>query len=93
MINDRDEKQRTVGHLSQTVISQSNYLFAALCAYIKLEWLRKATKLNHFFTLRQFLFNWLRKVRVITKTCACERMFVFYRLDGNGCYRHFVTIL
>jgi len=33
---------------TQTVTSQSNHLFASLCAYIKLEWLRKATKLNHF---------------------------------------------
>jgi hypothetical protein len=33
---------------TQTVTTQSNHLFAALCAYIKLEWLRKATKLNHF---------------------------------------------
>ena len=33
---------------TQTVTTQSNHLFASLCAYIKLEWLRKATKLNHF---------------------------------------------
>src|SRR5574341_2277466 len=33
---------------TQTVTTPSNHLFAALCAYIKLEWLRKATKLNHF---------------------------------------------
>jgi hypothetical protein len=33
---------------TQTVTTQSNHLFAALCAYIKLEWLRKATQLNHF---------------------------------------------
>jgi hypothetical protein len=33
---------------TQTVVTQSNHLFAALCAYIKLEWLRKATHLNHF---------------------------------------------
>ena len=33
---------------TQTVTTQTNHLFAALCAYIKLEWLRKATKLNHF---------------------------------------------
>ena len=33
---------------TQTVTSQSNHLFAALYAYIKLEWLRKATHLNHF---------------------------------------------
>ncbi|MEP7284639.1 MAG: hypothetical protein ABI947_02585 [Chloroflexota bacterium] len=30
---------------TQTV---TNHLFAALYAYIKLQWLRKATKLNHF---------------------------------------------
>lgn len=33
---------------TQTVTTQSNHLFAALCAYIKLEWLRKTTHLNHF---------------------------------------------
>lgn len=33
---------------TQTVTTQSNHMFAALCAYIKLEWLRKSTKLNHF---------------------------------------------
>jgi hypothetical protein len=33
---------------TQTVTTQFNHLFAALCAYIKLAWLRKATKLNHF---------------------------------------------
>jgi hypothetical protein len=33
---------------TQTVTSQSNHLFAALCAYIKLEWLRKSTHLTHF---------------------------------------------
>lgn len=33
---------------TQTVTTQSNHLFASLCAYIKLEWLRRATKLNHF---------------------------------------------
>ena len=33
---------------TQTVTSQSNHLFAALYAYVKLEWLRKATHLNHF---------------------------------------------
>jgi len=33
---------------TQTVTSQSNHFFAALCAYLKLEWLKSATKLNHF---------------------------------------------
>jgi hypothetical protein len=33
---------------TQTVVSQTNHLFAALCAYIKLEALKTSTKLNHF---------------------------------------------
>jgi len=33
---------------TQTVTTQTNHLFASLWAYIKLEWLRKATNLNHF---------------------------------------------
>ena len=33
---------------TQTVTTQTNHLFASLWAYIKLEWLRKATTLNHF---------------------------------------------
>lgn len=33
---------------THTVTTQSNHLFASLCAYVKLEWLRKSTKLNHF---------------------------------------------
>jgi hypothetical protein len=33
---------------TQTVITQSNHFFAALCAYIKLELLKGTTKLNHF---------------------------------------------
>jgi hypothetical protein len=33
---------------TQTVTTQSNHLFASLCPYVKLEWLRKTTNLNHF---------------------------------------------
>ena len=33
---------------TQTVVSQSNHFFAALCAYIKLEWLKSSSRLNHF---------------------------------------------
>jgi hypothetical protein len=33
---------------TQTIVSQTNHFFAALCAYLKLEWLKSATKLNHF---------------------------------------------
>ncbi len=33
---------------TQTVVTQTNHFFAALCAFGKLEQLRSATKLNHF---------------------------------------------
>jgi hypothetical protein len=33
---------------TQTVTTQTNHFFAALCAYLKLEWLKSQTKLNHF---------------------------------------------
>jgi len=33
---------------TQTVVTQTNHFFAAQCAYIKLETLRRTTKLNHF---------------------------------------------
>jgi hypothetical protein len=33
---------------AQTVVSQTNHFFAALCAYVKLEWLKSSSKLNHF---------------------------------------------
>lgn len=33
---------------THTVTTQTNHMFASLCAYIKLEWLRRTTKLNHF---------------------------------------------
>jgi hypothetical protein len=33
---------------TQTVTTQTNHLVAALWAYVKLEWLRKTTHLNHF---------------------------------------------
>jgi len=33
---------------TQTVVTQTNHCFAALCGYIKLELLRSSTQLNHF---------------------------------------------
>lgn len=33
---------------TRTVTTQTNHFFAALCAYVKLEWLRTQTKLNHY---------------------------------------------
>lgn len=39
---------------TQTVTSQTNHCFAALCAYIKLEWLKTSTHLNHFAMKAKF---------------------------------------
>lgn len=33
---------------TRTVITQTNHFFAALCTFVKLEWLRTQTKLNHY---------------------------------------------
>lgn len=33
---------------TRTVTTQTNHFFAALCAFIKLEWLRTQTRLNHY---------------------------------------------
>jgi DDE superfamily endonuclease len=33
---------------TQTVVTQTNHFFAALCAFVKLELLKSTTKLNHF---------------------------------------------
>jgi len=33
---------------TQTVTTQANHFFAALCGYIKLELLKSSTRLNHF---------------------------------------------
>jgi hypothetical protein len=57
---------------TQTVKTQTNHLFAALWAYIKLEWLRKTTHLNHFalksklyVTALQSAFDSLRQLQPI----------------------------
>jgi len=46
---------------TQTVTTQTNHFFAALCGYIKLELLKVSTKLNHF-ALKSKLY--LRALRV-----------------------------
>jgi hypothetical protein len=46
---------------TQTVTTQTNHVFAALCGYIKLELLKRRTKLNHF-ALRAKLY--IRALRV-----------------------------
>jgi hypothetical protein len=33
---------------TRTVKTQSNHFFVALCTFVKLEWLRTQTKLNHY---------------------------------------------
>lgn len=45
---------------TKTVTTQSNHFFAALCAYIKLEMLKVATKTNHFALKAKLYVNALR---------------------------------
>ena len=45
---------------TQTVATQTNHFFASLCAYIKLEMLRGATKLNHFALKTKLYVNALQ---------------------------------
>ncbi len=52
---------------TQTVTTQTNHFFAALCGYIKLELLKQQTKLNHF-ALRTKLYT--RALRVAFDTLA-----------------------
>lgn len=52
---------------TQTVTTQTNHFFAALCGYIKLELLKQQTKLTHF-ALRAKLYT--RAVRVAFDTLA-----------------------
>lgn len=50
---------------TQTVTSQTNHFFASLCGYVKLEMLKRSTKLNHF-ALKSKLY--LRAVQVAFDT-------------------------
>jgi DDE superfamily endonuclease len=50
---------------SQTVTSQTNHFFASLCGYVKLEMLKRSTKLNHF-ALKSKLY--LKAVQVAFET-------------------------
>jgi len=45
---------------TQTVTTQTNHFFAALCGFIKLERLKMRTKLNHFALKSQLYLNALR---------------------------------
>jgi len=42
---------------TKTVTTQSNHLFASLCAYIKLEMLKVSTKTNHFALKARLYMN------------------------------------
>lgn len=42
---------------TQTVITQTNHFFAALCGYIKLELLKSSTKTNHFALKSKLYFS------------------------------------
>ena len=45
---------------TQTVVTQTNHFFAALCAFIKLEMLKGTTKLNHFALKTKLYVNALQ---------------------------------
>jgi hypothetical protein len=45
---------------TQTVTTQTNHFFAALCGFIKLERLKMRTKLNHFALKSKLYLNALR---------------------------------
>ncbi len=45
---------------TQTVASQTNHFFAALCAFIKLEMLKSTTKINHFALKTKLYVNALQ---------------------------------
>lgn len=59
---------------TQTVTSQTNHFFAALCAYIKLEMLKSTTKLNHFalktklYVNALLVFSTLRELQPVQLT-------------------------
>jgi hypothetical protein len=60
---------------TQTVTSQTNHFFAALCAFIKLEMLKGTTKLNHFalktklyVNALQMAFSTLREMQPVQLT-------------------------
>jgi hypothetical protein len=46
---------------TQTVTTQTNHFFAALCAFIKLEMLKGTTKLNHFALKTKLYVNALQE--------------------------------
>jgi hypothetical protein len=45
---------------TQTITTQTNHFFAALCGFIKLERLKMRTKLNHFALKSKLYLNALR---------------------------------
>ena len=45
---------------TQTVVTQTNHFFAALCGYIKLELLKGATNMNHFALKSKLYFSALQ---------------------------------
>ena len=60
---------------TQTVTSQTNHFFAALCAFIKLEMLKGTTQLNHFalktklyVNALQMAFSTLRELQPVQLT-------------------------
>jgi hypothetical protein len=55
---------------TQTVTTQTNHFFAALCAFIKLERLKGKTKLNHFALKAKLYLNALHSAFATLRTLA-----------------------
>ena len=53
---------------TQTVTTQTNHFFAALCGFVKLERLKMGTKLNHFALKSKLYLNALRSAFATLRT-------------------------
>jgi DDE superfamily endonuclease len=59
---------------TQTVTTQSNHFFAALCAYIKLELLKVSTHLNHFALRSKLYINAIQSAFAMLKQFQPTRL-------------------
>jgi hypothetical protein len=58
---------------TQTVTTQTNHFFAALCGFLKLERLKRKTKLNHFALKSKLYLNALRSAFATLRTLTPAR--------------------
>lgn len=59
---------------TQTVVTQTNHFFAALCGYIKLELLKDSTTLNHFALKSKLYFHAIHSAYATLKTLQPVRL-------------------